>query len=206
MEIMTKKEAKQLFIKKYYEAKECSLSEYALKQFIKRERLFQEYIKGNKDASKHVGRDAFKAFYPLPACISKLSNTNSLTASIVLYIGLKGWQAERINNMGVYQKGKEYTDVMGKRRQTKGVYRKSTGTKGTSDISATIEGKSVKIEVKNAKTKDNLSPAQKKYKEQIEITGGIYYIATNFEETIHWIEENFKDNPHKRKTKMYKNV
>jgi len=51
-------------------------------------------------------------------------------------------------------------------------------SKGTADISATIKGRSVKIEVKIGK--DRQSEAQKQYQAKVEQSGGIYFIAKDF--------------------------
>jgi hypothetical protein len=56
-----------------------------------------------------------------------------------------------------------------------------SGTKGTADISATIWGKSVKIE---AKMKDRQSEDQKKYQAQIERAGGLYWLVRSFKEFL----------------------
>lgn len=108
---------------------------------------------------------------------------NGLTKCIVDWINLNGGQAERISNTGRYIDNKKIvTDVLGIRRQIgSGQYIKGTGTNGTADISATINGRSVKIEVK---MKDKQSDAQKRYQESIESAGGQYWIAHDFGEFI----------------------
>ncbi len=92
-----------------------------------------------------------------------------------------GYQAERISNTGRYVDSKKMVkDIQGTTKQIgSGQYIPGTGTKGTADISATIKGKSVKIEVKFGK--DRQSEAQKEYQSTIERSGGIYYIAKDFE-------------------------
>jgi hypothetical protein len=60
------------------------------------------------------------------------------------------------------------------------------GTKGTADISATINGKSVKIEVKYGR--DRQSEVQKQYQEKIESAKGIYYIARDFDSFVEWYD------------------
>jgi hypothetical protein len=107
------------------------------------------------------------------------NSANSLTKSIEFYINANGFQAERINTMGVYREGKKI-QVGENTRQLKGKYTPSTGTKGSADISATIRGRSVKIEVKYGK--DKQSEVQKRYQESIEQAGGTYFIARNFDE------------------------
>jgi hypothetical protein len=106
---------------------------------------------------------------------------NGLTKAIVAFLKLNGCQAERISNMGRYiDDSKIVTDVIGFQRKIgSGKYIKGTGTNGTADISATIKGKSVKIEVKIGK--DRQSDAQKKYQADIERAGGLYWIAKDFD-------------------------
>ena len=107
---------------------------------------------------------------------------NGLTKAIIAWINLNGYQAERISTTGRYiDNSKVVTDVLGNRKKIgSGKYIKGTGTKGSADISATIKGKSIKIEVKIGK--DKQSEAQIKYQEMIEKAGGIYFIAKNFDE------------------------
>jgi hypothetical protein len=69
---------------------------------------------------------------------------------------------------------------------------KGTGTAGSADISATIKGRSVKIEVKIGK--DRQSEAQKRYQENIEKAGGTYYIARNFDDFVEWYENFIQNN------------
>ena len=109
------------------------------------------------------------------------NSANSLTKSIEFYINANGFQAERINTMGVYREGKKI-QVGENTRQLKGKWTPSTSTKGSADISATIRGRSVKIEVKYGK--DKQSEVQKRYQESIELAGGTYFIARNFDEFI----------------------
>jgi hypothetical protein len=76
---------------------------------------------------------------------------------------------------------KQVTDVIG-RTKTIGsmTWGKSTATKGSADISATILGRSVKIEVKIGR--DRQSDDQKIYQEAIERSGGHYWIVKNFDD------------------------
>jgi hypothetical protein len=109
------------------------------------------------------------------------SSANNLTKAIIKYIELMGYQAERISNTGRYvDNTKKFKNIQGQQIQVgSGQYIPGTGTNGTADISATIKGKSVKIEVKFGK--DRQSEAQKDYQLTIERSGGIYYIAKDFE-------------------------
>ena len=107
---------------------------------------------------------------------------NGLTKCILDYLQLSNHQAERINTMGrPIDNRKQVTDVLG-RTKTIGsmTWGKSTATKGSADISATIYGRSVKIEVKIGK--DRQSQDQKVYQENIEKSGGQYWIVKNFDD------------------------
>ncbi len=99
---------------------------------------------------------------------------NGLTKCIIDFLKFKNHHAERINNIS---------------RWVNGRYIKSSMQKGTADVSATIQGKSVKIEIKIGK--DRQSEEQKKYQQQIIKAGGYYFIATSFDEFIIWYNLNF---------------
>jgi hypothetical protein len=110
---------------------------------------------------------------------------NGLTKAITSFIQFNGYQAERINTMGVARENKR-TDgkVIGV------TWTKGTSTAGSADISATIRGRSVKIEVKVGK--DRQSDAQKRYQESIERAGGVYMIARDFDTFVEWFDEFVK--------------
>lgn len=69
------------------------------------------------------------------------------------------------------------------------VWRKSNATKGSADISATIAGRSVKIEVKIGL--DRQSEAQRRYQATVERAGGLYFIAKDFTSFIEWYSKTF---------------
>lgn len=114
------------------------------------------------------------------------ATANGLTKCIIAWITLNGYQAERINTTGRYiDNSKIVTDVLGRKIKIgSGKYIKGTGTKGSADISATIKGKSVKIEVKIGN--DRQSEYQKEYEADIIKAGGIYYIAKDFDNFINF--------------------
>ena len=122
----------------------------------------------------------------------KTTSANGLTKAIIDFLRLKGWQAERISNMGrVIDNRKTYTNVIGQLKTIGSAkYIPSSGTNGTADISATIQGRSVKIEVKIGKDKQSLN--QINYQRQIEASGGVYFIAKNFEQSYKWYQEIFE--------------
>jgi hypothetical protein len=111
---------------------------------------------------------------------------NGLTKAITSFIQFNGYQAERINTMGTARENKR-TDgkVIGV------TWTKGTSTAGSADISATIRGRSVKIEVKVGK--DRQSDAQKRYQESIERAGGVYMIARDFDTFVEWFDEFVKN-------------
>ena len=129
-----------------------------------------------------------KAMYPnvpdiaLPKIEYNDKSANGLTKCVVDFINLSGHQAERINTMGrMIDNRKQVTDVIGRTKTIGSAkYIPTTGTKGSADISATIFGRSVKIEVKFAK--DRQSQAQKDYQAMIERAGGQYWIVKTFED------------------------
>lgn len=125
----------------------------------------------------------------IPAPKYKDNSANALTKCICDFLNMSGYQAERINTMGrMLDNRKTVTDVIGRQKtigSTK--YIPTTGTKGSADISATIAGRSVKIEVKYGK--DRQSAEQKAYQEQIERAGGTYYIARDFQSFYDWFQD-----------------
>jgi hypothetical protein len=118
-------------------------------------------------------------YIPLTKFTDKTAD--GLTKCVIAWINLNGGQAERINTMGrMLDKTKIVADTFGNKRTIGSVeWQKGTGTKGSADISATIQGRSVKIEVK---MKDKQSIDQIKYQNAIENAGGQYWLVHNFDE------------------------
>ena len=127
----------------------------------------------------------------LPKAIYKDSKANGLTKCIIDFLTFSGWQAERINNTGrLFDRRQSYIDIIGRSKTIGGIeWVKGTGTDGTADISATIAGKSVKIEVKIGP--DKQSEVQNKYQESIQRAGGIYVIAKTFQGFYNWYIKTF---------------
>jgi hypothetical protein len=119
---------------------------------------------------------------------------NGLTTCIIDFINNSGYQAERISVTGRYRDTSiTFTDVCGfTRRVGTGTYIKSSMKKGSADISATIKGKSVKIEVKIGA--DKMSSAQFEYQAAIQKAGGIYYVAKDFDSFLSWFDFEFGEN------------
>ena len=108
-------------------------------------------------------------------------SANGLTRCVIDFLRFSGWQAERINCTGRMQDNtKVVTDVLGASRKIGSVqWLPTSGQRGTADISATIRGRSVKIEVK---MRDRQSEDQKSYQLQIEKAGGLYWLVRSFDE------------------------
>jgi hypothetical protein len=142
------------------------------------------------DRLKHLKQEAMLESYSnvpkyaISAPKYEDKTANGLTKCIIEFLQLSNHQAERINTMGrPIDNRKQVTDVIG-RTKTIGsmTWGKSTATKGSADISATIQGRSVKIEVKIGA--DRQSEDQKVYQANIEKSGGKYWIAKNFDDFI----------------------
>lgn len=126
--------------------------------------------------------------YPIKPNYSD-ATSNGLTKCVIDFIKLKGFHAERINSTGSMRDNtKTITDVLGRKRTIGSVdWIKSTSQNGTADISATIKGQSIKIEIKCAASGDKYqSEAQKMYQKQIEASGGIYLIVREFKDFYNW--------------------
>jgi len=134
------------------------------------------------DELKTLKREAIRAKYPtIPdhaIAVPKYSDktSNGLTKMICDFIRLHGGQAERINSMGIYDPAKRH-------------WRPSGSRKGTADISGIFRGKSLKIEVKIGH--DRLSIYQVEYGREVIAAGGLYFVATSFEQFTKWINKTF---------------
>ena len=128
----------------------------------------------------------------LAPCKYRDDTANGLTKCIIDYIRLNGGQAERINTTGIPQDTRQQvTDILGRTRTIGSVtWRTGGGTRGSADISATIQGRSVKIEVKIGK--DRQSEAQRQYQAAIEAAGGLYYVAKDFTTFAQWYAQLFE--------------
>lgn len=103
------------------------------------------------------------------------SSTNGLTKCIIDFLNSQNYcHAERISNEGVMRKDNKGNAFLAT----------SSMQNGKADISATIHGRSVKIEVKIGN--DKQSQDQKEYQNQIENAKGYYLIIKDFETFLTW--------------------
>ena len=119
----------------------------------------------------------------------KDSSANSLTNCVIAFVQYMGGQAERISSQGQYREGAKIqvgTGEIAYHKQLPGKWTPGQSTKGTADISATIRGRSVKIEIKQ---KDKQSDVQKQYQAAIEKAGGVYIIVRNFDDFVIWYDD-----------------
>lgn len=163
-----------------------------------------EHSPGKKSGLKALNQLVFeklKSKHPeikpewLPKPKYRDKTANKLTQAIIHWIQLNGGQAERISVSGrTIDHRQTVTDTLGHRRQIGSLqWIPGTMTRGSADISATIDGRSVKIEIKIGK--DFQSDHQKQYQASIEASGGVYYIAKDFQSFYEWHTDYFKANP-----------
>jgi hypothetical protein len=148
----------------------------------------------NKDKLNALMMESLKLKYPnMPeAYIPKTdwtdNSANALTKCVIAWIQFMGGQAERISSQGQYREGAKIqvgSGMMAHTKQLPGKWTPGQSTKGTADISATIRGRSVKIEIKQ---NDKQSEAQKQYQKAIENAGGVYIIVRDFDSFVEWYE------------------
>ena len=133
-------------------------------------RLLKDAVKARKQAQYPNVPD-----YALTIPKYEDRTANGLSRCIIDFINSQdGCHAERISNEGVFRKD-------GNGRAFRAT---SSMQNGTADISATIHGRSVKIEVKIGN--DILSQAQIDYQRQIENARGYYVIAKDFKGFLDW--------------------
>jgi hypothetical protein len=150
--------------------------------------------RSNKDKLNALMMEQLKQKYPnMPeAYIPKTdwtdNSANALTKCVIAWIQFNGGQAERISSQGQYREGAKIqvgSGIMAHTKQLPGKWTPGQSTKGTADISATIRGRSVKIEIKQ---KDKQSEAQKQYQQAIENAGGVYIIVRDFDSFMVWYD------------------
>lgn len=151
--------------------------------------------RSNKDKLNALMMEQLKQKYPnMPeAYIPKTdwtdNSANALTKCVIAWIQFNGGQAERISSQGQYREGAKIqvgSGIMAHTKQLPGKWTPGQSTKGTADISCTIRGRSVKIEIKQ---KDKQSEAQKQYQQAIENAGGVYIIVRNFDDFVIWYND-----------------
>lgn len=107
-----------------------------------------------------------------------MNTSNGLTNAICNYINWNGFVATRVNVQGRLIES-EVASGMGAAISKK-KWIKSSTAKGTADISATIKGKSIQIEIKVGG--DRPREKQIEMQQRIRKAGGIYEFVSNMEQ------------------------
>ena len=125
-----------------------------------------------------------RAFFSL-AKFPAIRSAAQLEKAIVKYLKFLGHSASKVSTQGTWVKGKKgirMASSLGKAESfDTGRYIPGGGRKGASDISSTVYGISVEIEVKFSKG-DRLSKEQIAYSAEIQKAGGFFLVAKNFDE------------------------
>jgi len=131
--------------------------------------------------------------YPLRAKPYNLKKTGDITKAVIKWIQLHAGQAERISSTGRYiDDSITSTNVMGQTVKIgSGKWIPGTSTNGTADISAILKNPDgiaipLKIELKNAATRDRIRQKQIEYKRQVEAAGGVYLVVKTFSGFVQW--------------------
>jgi len=125
----------------------------------------QRYNAAHLHWQEHKYPEAFKSGFTHDPQMPVVTKANGLTNFICNYLNWMGHRATRINVSG---------------RKVKDKWIRSTTRKGTADISATIAGKSVMIEIKIGRDKPSPDQLAEKIKERN--AGGIYEFISSPEE------------------------
>lgn len=126
--------------------------------------------------------------HAIPKRIYKFNDSTEggLIKCIQQFIKMNGGIAERINSMGrQIDNRKTVTDPISGAKKVIGSIEwvRGTSTLGTADVSITVFGLSIKVEIKIGH--DRQSDAQREYQRRIEAAGGIYIIAKSFDGFLH---------------------
>ena len=110
-------------------------------------------------------------------CLPKfpdVTTANGLTQFVVNFLDWNGSYGNRINTVGrVIKAGRDIQTINGTIR-AKTVMIKGSTKKGTADVQAVINGRSLALEIKVGK--DRMSEAQLKQQQAVQNAGGYYYV------------------------------
>ncbi len=146
----------------------------------------EQYSAAHKQFQRANYPTTVKDFGCLKTTFPDVTKANGLTRAIINFLTYEGWRATRINSQGQLVKGAE--------RQPSGniltvrQWRPGSTRKGTADISATINGRSVMFEVKIGKDKPSEYQLAEQARERK--AGGIYEFIHTIEEFFQWYNMN----------------
>jgi len=138
----------------------------------------ESYLQAHENYFKEQYPNAYRNGHYSPPKMPVVAKANGLTTFIINYLTWKGFRATRINVSGRLIDGVEKT-ASGAVLSTK-KWMRSTTRKGTADISATINGRSVMIEIKVGR--DRPSEHQLLEQQRERKAGGIYEFCSSPEE------------------------
>jgi hypothetical protein len=135
-----------------------------------------EAVKELEEMANRVARDKFPGTpaHLLAPRKYRDDNANALTKCIVDYVKFNGGFATRLSSTGTYR-----ADL---RR-----FVFSNQIKGMPDIQGVIRGRPLYVEVKI--DRDRLSAAQIQIKNKLEASGGLYFVATCFQDFKAWFDK-----------------
>lgn len=150
-------------------------------------------LKELSEAERQVRRLKYPSLPDAALTYTKYSDktANKLTLAIIKWFQLESGQAERISCTGrLLDRRKTFTDVVGRTRQIGSTTWIPPSMKpGTADISALYKlnetdkiATAFRVEIKVGR--DTQRPAQVEYQKEVERAGGIYIIATSFDDFI----------------------
>jgi hypothetical protein len=131
---------------------------------------------------------AYKDFGTLATQYPDVTTSNGLTRYILYFLKWSGWRATRVSSAGRIIKAPQ--------KQISGIslnvnkFIPSTTRKGSADISATINGRSVMIEIKIGR--DKPSEWQLKEQELERSSGGVYEFIHDADEFLRWYDQFIK--------------
>lgn len=138
----------------------------------------ERYLQAHENYFKEQYPNAYRNGHYTPPKMPVVAKANGLTTFIINYLTWQGFRATRINVSGRLIDGVEKTSS-GAVLTTK-KWMRSTTRKGTADISATINGRSVMIEIKVGR--DRPSEHQLLEQQRERKAGGIYEFCSSPEE------------------------
>jgi hypothetical protein len=136
------------------------------------------YLQAHENYFKEQYPNAYRNGHYTAPKMPIVAKANGLTTFIINYLTWNGFRATRINVSGRLIDGVEKT-ASGAVLTTK-KWMRSTTRKGTADISATINGRSVMIEIKVGKDKPSEHQLLEQARERK--AGGIYEFCSSPEE------------------------
>jgi len=127
----------------------------------------QKYSQAHEQWFKTKHPQAYAAGHYYPPKMPDCNKSNGLQLAIQNFLTWRGHRATRISSAG---------------RMVKGKWIPGPTRKGAADVSATIKGRSVMMEIKVGA--DRPSPEQLKEQQREQAAGGVYEFIHNFEEFL----------------------